>query len=131
MARQVVQLPPATSADRRRALEEVKDFAFTDMGYGDEGRWTYKLLREPALTDELRRLAHPNSFANTDSATFQPCRSYERRSQDRYVVQRWDAGGSTWVFTGIFDGAHKRDTASPLPLTASYDATQAMSITTL
>ncbi|GJE94894.1 protein serine/threonine phosphatase 2C [Phanerochaete sordida] len=104
MARQVVQLLPATPADRRRALEEVKDFAFTDMGYGDEGRWTYRLLPEPALSDELRRLAHPRSTANTDSVTFQPCRSYEQRSQDRHVVERWTIHGSSWVFTAVFDG---------------------------
>ena len=112
MARQVVQLLPATPADTRRALEEVKDFAFTDMGYGDEGRWTYKLLREPALSDELRRIAYPRSTANTDSVTFQPCRSHEQRSQDRHVVSRWDAGGGTWVFTGIFDGAHRAGCAA-------------------
>lgn len=111
MARQVVQLLPASSADRRRALEEVKDFALTDMGYGEDVRWTYKLLREPALTDELCRLAHPSSTVGTHSVTFQPCRSYEQRSQDRHVVDRWDfGGGGTWVFTGVFDGHVNHDT---------------------
>ena len=55
----IVQLPPATLAETRSALEEVKDFATTDMGRGGPHRWAYRILREPELTQELARQA-PN-----------------------------------------------------------------------
>lgn len=93
MARQVVQLLPATTQDTRLALEEVKDFRFTDMGYGGDMKWTYKFLREPTLSEELRRLARPQRLGRVDSVSFQPCPMYEHRSQDRHFVQKWRLPG--------------------------------------
>lgn len=104
MARQVVQLFPATAQDKRLALEEVKDFALTDMGFGGDTRWTYRVLREPALTEELKRVAQPRTSGRTHSVAFQPCQTYELRSQDRHIVQKWRLPGGDWTFTGLFDG---------------------------
>lgn len=109
MARQVVQLLPATAHDKRAALEEVKDFSYTDMGYGGDMRWTYKVLCEPALSDELQRIARPQQMGSIDSVTFQPCQAYEQRSQDRHVVQRWRFPGGDWTFTAVFDGHVNHD----------------------
>ena len=112
MARQsVVQLSPATQQDRRAALDEVRDFAFTDMGYSEDGmRWTYKLLREPALSSELDRLSHPEKIGRAHSVTFQPCPSHDQRSQDRRCVYEWRMPAGKWTLTGVFDGK------APLPL---------------
>ncbi|THH16583.1 hypothetical protein EW146_g4080 [Bondarzewia mesenterica] len=87
-----------------RALDEVRDFATTDMGRGGLERWTYRLLSEPQLSNELRRLANPSSKENIDSVTFQPCPMHEFRNQDRSRVEHWPLPGGTWVFTAIFDG---------------------------
>ena len=101
---QTVELQPATAADTRLAYEEVKDFAITDMGRGDPHRYTYRILKEPQLTEELARLSNPSTLGRVDSVTFQPCKSYEARSQDRHEVQTWTNSGGCWTFTGIFDG---------------------------
>ena len=45
----VINLTPATTSEQQRALEEVKDFATTDMDRGGPERWTYRMLEEPAL----------------------------------------------------------------------------------
>ncbi|EMD37475.1 hypothetical protein CERSUDRAFT_94479 [Gelatoporia subvermispora B] len=112
MTIQVVNLSPASLDDQRHALEEVRDFATTDMDRGGPGRWTYRVLREPALTQELKRLSSPKSWrSGVDAVTFQPCQSYQSRSQDRYAVEEWPMPGGTWVFSGVFDGHMNGDTS--------------------
>lgn len=104
MARHVVQLLPATPLDTRLALEEVKDFYLTDMGYGGDLKWTYRVLQEPSLTEELRRLSQPCSIGSTDHVSLQPCPAYEQRSQDRYIVEKWSMTWGNWTFTAVLDG---------------------------
>ncbi|KAH8119538.1 protein serine/threonine phosphatase 2C [Phellopilus nigrolimitatus] len=100
----VVQLSPASPTADLRALQEVSNFASTDMGWGGEDRWTYRILSEEQITPELLRLCEHGMDGHVDYVTFQPCTSYEARSQDRFVVQNWDMPDGQWVFSGIFDG---------------------------
>lgn len=101
---QVVDLPQATAADARLAYEEVKDFGVTDMGHGEPHQWAYRIMEEPALTEELARLSSPSTYGRADSVAFQPCKTYEARSQDRHKIQTWTNAAGTWIFTAIFDG---------------------------
>jgi pyruvate dehydrogenase phosphatase len=104
-AHRVVSLTSATSLENLRALNEVRDFATTDMGLGGRERWTYRILQEPRLSAELQRLANPLSAAGIDSIGFQPCPLDEFRSQDRMCIEHWQMPpGGTWTFTAIFDG---------------------------
>jgi pyruvate dehydrogenase phosphatase len=105
-AHRVVSLTTATSVENLRALNEVRDFATTDMGLGGPERWTYRVLEEPGLSAELQRLANPTSTpGGTDSIDFQPCQMHEFRTQDRKCVEHWRMpSGGIWVFTAIFDG---------------------------
>ena len=107
----VVPLTAASSLENLRALNEVRDFATTDMGLGGPERWTYRILQEPALSTELQRLANPLSVGggNIDAIDFQPCQQHEFRTQDRKYIEHWQmaSGGGTWVFTAIFDGQCK------------------------
>lgn len=100
----IVQLPQATISDTRLAYEEVKDFGVTDMGHGEPHQWAYRILNEPALTEELARMSHPTTQGKIHSVTFQPCKSYDARSQDRHEIQSWTNAGGRWTFTAIFDG---------------------------
>ena len=102
---QIIQLQPATAADELHAFEEVKHFGYTDMGRGEDFKWAYRILQEADLAKELSRLASPTSHGpRTDSVTFQPCQTYEARSQDRYDIRVWSNEQGTWTFTGLFDG---------------------------
>lgn len=101
----VVSLSAANPGDQLRALDEVRDFATTSMGRSGPHRWTYRMLSEPRLTQELRSLSHPRSVEGVDGITFQPCQLYEERSQDRCRIEHWPLSFGTWVFTAIFDGA--------------------------
>ena len=100
----VVRLSPASPTADLRALQEVSDFASTDMGWGGGDRWTYRILSEEQITQELHRVSHHGTCGNIDYVTFQPCTSYEARSQDRFVVQHWDLPDGRWTFSGVFDG---------------------------
>lgn len=100
----VVRLSPASPTADLRALEEVSDFATTDMGWGGEERWTYRKLKEEEVIPEILRISHHGLQEDVDYITFQPCMTYESRSQDRFVVQNWDLQGKRWTFTAIFDG---------------------------
>ena len=104
MHHSVIQLQPATTADTRRALEEVKDFATTDMGRGGPHRWTYRILKEPELTHELTRISGATSKGRADIVSFQPCTSYDAKSQDRALVEQWQVAGRQWLFTAVLDG---------------------------
>jgi len=104
MHQRVVSLASASSSDNLRALDEVRDFAVTDMDRGGPERWTYQILSEPRLSAELRRMANPVSSESVDCISFQPSPLYEFRSQDRYRVERWHLLGGDWTFTAIFDG---------------------------
>ncbi|KAI0342052.1 protein serine/threonine phosphatase 2C [Trametopsis cervina] len=106
----VVQLHPATAADTRLAYEEIKDIGITDLGRGEPYKWAYRILKEPSLTEELARLSLPYTHRDVDSITFQPCRSYEARTQDRHDIQTWTNAGGSWTFTGIFDGHMNHET---------------------
>ena len=107
-AHRMVSLSAATSLENLRALNEVRDFATTDMGLGGPELWTYRILQEPSLSAELQRLANPLSVAGVDAIDFQPCQLHEFRSQDRKCVEHWQMPsgglGGTWVFTAVFDG---------------------------
>jgi hypothetical protein len=106
----IVPLAAATSLENLRALNEVSDFATTDMGLGGPERWTYRILQEPALSTELQRVANPISIGGggIDAIDFQPCQLHEFRTQDRKCIEHWQmASGGTWVFTAIFDGQCK------------------------
>ena len=100
----VVRLSPASPTADLRALEEVSDFASTDMGWGGEERWTYRKLTDEEVIPEILRIGNHGMEENVDYITFQPCMSYELRSQDRFVVQNWDLQGKRWSFSAIFDG---------------------------
>lgn len=99
-----INLLPATPSDTLSALDEVKDFDVTDMGRGGLHRWTYRVMEEPALSDELERAANARSYGSVDSVTFQPCPSF--KSQDRYHVDHWSLPDGVWTFTAIFDGGY-------------------------
>ena len=104
----IVQLPPATLAETRLALEEVKDFTTTDMGRGGPQRWTYRILREPDLTQELARQSGASSKGRADVVSFQPCTAFDAQSQDRAIVEEWHIGGRKWLFTAVLDGESSR-----------------------
>lgn len=97
-----INLDAANSCETLHALEEVREFDSTDMGRRGVQRWTYRLLEEPLLTAELRRLAQARSYGPIDAVTLQPCMSY--RSQDRYHVEEWPLLNGPWTFVAIFDG---------------------------
>ncbi|TDL24204.1 protein serine/threonine phosphatase 2C [Rickenella mellea] len=106
----IIHLPPASPSEGLRALQEVKDFATTDMGWGGPKRWTFRVLSDEQITPEIARLSHPHTHGPVDSVTFQPCQTFEARSQDRRVVQSWDLPGGRWTFSGIFDGHCSHET---------------------
>lgn len=106
-AHRMVSLTAATSLENLRALNEVRDFATTDMGLGGPELWTYRILQEPGLSTELQRLANPLSVGGIDAIDFQPCQLHEFRTQDRKCIEHWQMpSGGTWVFTAIFDGQY-------------------------
>ena len=100
----VIQLQPATTTETHLALEEVKDFATTDMGRGGPHKWTYRMLEEPQLTQELARVSGATSKGRADVVSFQPCPSFDARSQDRAIVEEWNISGRRWTFTVVLDG---------------------------
>ncbi|KAJ6558594.1 phosphatase 2C-like domain-containing protein [Mycena vulgaris] len=100
----IVSLPAASDSEHRLALAEVSHFGTTDMGHPGEGPWTFRMLPEPLLTAELKRLACPRSTRKVDSLTFQPCSPHVYQNQDRFVVEEWNFPGGTWQFNSIFDG---------------------------
>ena len=105
----VVSLTAASSLENLRALNEVRDFATTDMGLGGPELWTYRILQEPGLSTELQRLANPLSVGGIDAIDFQPCQLHEFRTQDRKCIENWQMPpGGTWAFTSIFDGQYFR-----------------------
>src|SRR5260221_2490627 len=81
----VVSLTAATSLENLRALNEVRDFATTDMGLGGPERWTYRVLQEPGLSAELQRLANPLSIGGIDAIEFPTCQLHEVSTPD----QKW------------------------------------------
>ncbi|KAJ7132885.1 phosphatase 2C-like domain-containing protein [Mycena crocata] len=100
----VVSLPAASSTEHLLALAEVSHFATTDMGHPGEGPWTFRMLPEPFLTAELKRIACPQSSRRVDSLSFQPCSPHVYQNQDRFVVEEWNFPGGAWQFNSIFDG---------------------------
>jgi pyruvate dehydrogenase phosphatase len=80
--------------------------AQTDMGWGPSyGPFTYTLLSEPALSDELRRLSDARVLLpGVDSVSLQPCPNPSERSQDRYCTERWTMPDGDWTFCAVFDG---------------------------
>ncbi|KAJ6475222.1 phosphatase 2C-like domain-containing protein [Mycena vitilis] len=105
----VVALPAASSSEHLIALAEVDHFETTDMGTG-EGPWTFRVLPEPFLTAELKRLACPQSSRKVDSLSFQPCPPHVHQNQDRFVVEEWNFSSGIWQFNSIFDGHVNHDT---------------------
>ncbi|KAF7793792.1 hypothetical protein EIP86_004913 [Pleurotus ostreatoroseus] len=101
---QVIQLDAATPAEASRAFDEVKHFATTDMGRQGTHRWTYRVMHEPELTQELSRLSGARSVGRADVVSFQPCTAFEAESQDRPIVEEWFVAGKKWLFTAVLDG---------------------------
>lgn len=107
---QIISIPDSSSKENLAALAEVSAFGKTDMGNPSDGLWTYRMLEEPALTEEINRLSNPHSIGLwADSAALQPCLAYQ--SQDRSVIEEWclgstqpKAGSNTWRFCAVFDG---------------------------
>lgn len=88
-------------------LEEVQDFATTDMGDPEGGTWTYRVLPEPLLSQELARMAQAAILPSTQThhITFQPCSPLEHENQDRLVSEKWDIPQhGSWTFNAVFDG---------------------------
>ncbi|KAF7376024.1 Protein phosphatase 2C C10F6.17c [Mycena sanguinolenta] len=106
----VVSLDAASSSEHLLALAEVEEFGLTDMGHPGAGPWTFRVLPEPFLTAELKRLASPRSNRKIDSLSFQPCSPHVYQNQDRFVVEEWHFPGGTWQFNSIFDGHVNHDT---------------------
>ncbi|KAL1743054.1 phosphatase 2C-like domain-containing protein [Schizophyllum fasciatum] len=103
----IVSLPTASSTENVHALEEVQDFATTDMGNPEGGSYTYRILREPILSHELARMAHATVIRSTltHHVTFQPCSPLEHENEDRLLAQEWDIPGlGSWIFNAVFDG---------------------------
>ncbi|KAF8210082.1 protein serine/threonine phosphatase 2C [Mycena galopus ATCC 62051] len=74
------------------------------MGHPGQGPWTFRILPEPFLSAELKRVACPQSNRKVDSLTFQPCSPHVYQNQDRFVVEEWHFPGGAWQFNSIFDG---------------------------
>ncbi|TBU29547.1 protein serine/threonine phosphatase 2C [Dichomitus squalens] len=108
---QIINLTPATNTDQQRALDEVRDFALTDMDRGGDERWAYRMLQEPALSEELTKLAEPRTSpaGTVDSVSFQPCKTWHYRTQDRYRVEEWPLSGGTWTYAAVYDGHMNHD----------------------
>lgn len=75
----------------------------------EDGPWPrpYRILAEAELKRELELTAKPLSFSlgsryTAHGVNFQPCSLYS--TQDRYTVQKLNAHGRVWTFTGVFDG---------------------------
>ncbi|KIK97221.1 hypothetical protein PAXRUDRAFT_10309 [Paxillus rubicundulus Ve08.2h10] len=100
----VISLSAATSTENLQALEEVKDFCTTDLGRGGKQRWTYHMLPESEVNNELRRMCDPRSSNTVDSVTFQPCSEHISPNQDRYSVEEWDLHGGAWQYNAVYDG---------------------------
>ncbi|TRM69658.1 phosphatase 2C-like domain-containing protein [Schizophyllum amplum] len=106
-ASMIVSLPSASSTENVHALEEVQDFATTDMGDPEGGTWTYRVLPEPLLSQELARMAQAAILPSTQThhITFQPCSPLEHENQDRLVSEKWDIPQhGSWTFNAVFDG---------------------------
>ncbi|KAI0769315.1 protein serine/threonine phosphatase 2C [Trametes elegans] len=106
----VIDLSPASESQQQRTLDEVKDFATTDMDRGGPERWTYRILQEPELAEELKRLAGPRKVGGVDAVSLQPCKTWHYRSQDRYRVEEWSLPDGTWTYAAVFDGHMNHDT---------------------
>ncbi|KAI0356170.1 protein serine/threonine phosphatase 2C [Trametes cingulata] len=106
----VIDLTPASESQQQRTLDEVKDFATTDMDRGGPERWTYRMLQEPALGKELTRLATPHTMGDVDAVSLQPCKSWHYRSQDRHKVEEWALPDGSWTYAAVFDGHMNHDT---------------------
>ncbi|VDC01683.1 unnamed protein product [Peniophora sp. CBMAI 1063] len=100
----VVSLSAATSTDHLDALAEVRDFAQTDMGRGPPHRYTYRVLSEPMLTNELHRLSHPFVKGKVAGVSLQPCPLHEFQNQDRFYTESWPTPSGPWTFNAVLDG---------------------------
>lgn len=104
MVLNVVSLPLASSLEHLEALAEVSHFGVTDMGFSGQGSWTYRILEDPSLTEELEQKSNVESCGLVDLVSFQPCPSHILLSQDRSITEEWDFPDGAWVFNGVFDG---------------------------
>ncbi|KAG6915397.1 hypothetical protein DXG01_011716 [Tephrocybe rancida] len=105
MSFSVVSLPTSTSTEYLEALAEVSNFGLTDMGCAGQGPWTYRILTETLLDEELARMSGAKSYpCGIDVVSLQPCLSYTSRSQDRYVIQEWYLPDGKWIFSAVLDG---------------------------
>ncbi|KAF5386116.1 hypothetical protein D9615_002436 [Tricholomella constricta] len=127
MATSVISLPTASSSENLHALAEVSDFGLTDMGYPGQGPWTYRILQDPSLTEELCRRSGARTYLfGVDVVSLQPCPSHISQSQDRYVVEEWDLPDGKWIFNGVFDGHLNRHTVDFVVQMLPSDIKQAL-----
>lgn len=104
MAFGTVFLPEASPTEHLHALEEVQDFATTDMGIPGQGPWTYRIVPAPSIDAELGRMSNAQSIGPVDSLSFQPCPPGVFQNEDRLIIQQWNLPGGQWSFTCILDG---------------------------
>jgi hypothetical protein len=82
---------------RKKTLESWPHFR--------DGPFWYTRLPEPALSEEVKRLALANSpFAGVDVVSLQPSPDPDVRNEDRWVAQKWDMPDGEWTCIGVFDG---------------------------
>ena len=110
----VVSLAAATSTDHLDALAEVRDFAQTDMGRGPPHRYTYRILSEPTLTNELRRHSNPFVKGRVSGVSLQPSPLHEFQNQDRFYTESWPTPAGPWTFNAVLDGTPEFTSRSQL-----------------
>ncbi|KIY74244.1 protein serine/threonine phosphatase 2C [Cylindrobasidium torrendii FP15055 ss-10] len=64
----------------------------------------YQVLSLPELDERLALLSSARSVWGVDAASIQPCTNPAESSQDRYAIEEWTIGNSTWKFMSVFDG---------------------------
>jgi hypothetical protein len=73
-----------------------------------EAPWSFRMLAEPDLTNELNRFADAKtsitSGVRVDSVWFQPASSEDDRSQDRIYDGICEGMEQRWSIIGVFDG---------------------------
>ncbi|KAI0030775.1 protein serine/threonine phosphatase 2C [Vararia minispora EC-137] len=74
------------------------------MGRGGHRRWTYRILPEPTLSNELRRMSNAFSKGHCDGVLLQPSPLHEFRNQDRAYTESWPTPSGAWTFNAVFDG---------------------------
>jgi hypothetical protein len=78
--------------------------AMTDMGWGPEKTWPYRILPRDLYDAEFRRHVRTHTYlgGRASSVTLQP--HNPDSNQDRFAVDEWALPGGVWTFAAVFDG---------------------------